>query len=175
MNIPNQYKWILDEPGPKMIKEFIKIHGVYEAPGKVDNPVILSWAKECGIKNYQHDETPWCGLAMAIIAKRAGKEYNFDPLWALNWAKFGVKVTDGAMLGDVLVFKRKNGGHVGLYIGEDDQCYHVGGGNQSDQTNIIRKEKSRLYAVRRPLYKVQPANVRKILLDDASEVDDQEQ
>lgn len=164
MKLPNQYKWLLSEAGPKMILELLKIYGVEEAPGKADNPVIMNWAAETGTKDYRHDAVPWCGLTMALLAKRAGKDYSFQPLWALNWAKFGERVVDGAKLGDVLVFKRTGGGHVGLYIGEDDTCYHVGGGNQCDEVNIVRKEKDRIYAIRRPLYKVQPSNVRKILL-----------
>lgn len=157
-----------------MLLEFIKLYGVTEEPGERDNPIIVDWARETGIRTYRHDATAWCGLFMAVIAKRAGKALPVDPLWALNWAKFGAKVNDGAKLGDVLVFKRAGGGHVGLYIGEDDECYHVGGGNQSDQVNIVRKPKSRIYAIRRPLYNVQPANVRKILLSSEGEIDSKE-
>ena len=36
------------------------------------------------------------------------------------------------MLGDILTFKRNGGGHVGLYVGEDKDCYHVLGGNQGN-------------------------------------------
>lgn len=175
MNLPKQYTWLLDEPGPKMIQEFIKIYGITEVPGIGDNPIILEWAKETGLDHvYQHDATAWCGLTMAVLAKRAGKELPPGPLWALNWALFGHKVSDGAMLGDVLVFKRDGGGHVALYICEDDECYHVGGGNQSDTTSIIRKPKDRVYAIRRPAYKVQPANVRKIMLSDEGAIDNKE-
>lgn len=175
MNLPNKYKWLLQEPGPKMIKEFLKIYGVKEEPGSLDNPVILSWAKELNIKDYIHDEIPWCGLAMAVIAKRADKPVNFPPLWAKNWAKFGAKVTDGAKLGDVLVFSRTGGGHVGLYIGEDATNYHVGGGNQLDQVNIVLIAKSRIYAIRRPIYKVTPPNVRKIQLTQDGLISENEQ
>lgn len=158
-----------------MIQEFIKIYGTKEEPGTLDNPVILGWAKELGIKDYHHDEVPWCGLAMALIAKRANKTYDFPPLWAKNWAKFGRKVTDGAMLGDVLVFSRQGGGHVGLYIAEDEKNYHVGGGNQLDQVNIVMIAKSRIYAIRRPDYKVTPPNVRKIIVNQDGELSKNEQ
>jgi uncharacterized protein (TIGR02594 family) len=175
MKIPIQYRWILDEPGTKMVQEFIKIYGTTEVPGAGDNPVILEWAKECGLQDvYKHDATAWCALTMAVIARRAGKELPPDPLWALNWALFGNKVTDGAMFGDVLVFKRNGGGHVGLYLGEDSECYHVGGGNQADTTSIVRKPKDRIYAIRRPDYTVQPACVRKIILSADGAIDDRE-
>jgi hypothetical protein len=107
---------------------------------------------------------------MAVVAKRSSKQVVKDPLWALNWGTFG-KYTDTAMLSDVLVFIRKtnegkNAGHVGLYIGEDNDCYHVLGGNQSDKVCITRIEKSRLYAARRPNYNIQPSNVRVIKLNN---------
>lgn len=175
MNLPSQYVWLTHEPGPKMLLEFLNIYGITEVPGAADNPAILDWAKETGLeKDYQHDSVAWCGLTMAVIAKRAGKELPPNPLWALNWALFGSKVTDGAKLGDVLVFKRTGGGHVGLYVGEDDECYHVGGGNQSDTTNIVRKAKDRVYAIRRPIYINQPANVRKVFLEADGKLDNRE-
>jgi cell wall-associated NlpC family hydrolase len=37
------------------------------------------------------------------------------------------------MLGDVLVFRRGGGGHVALYVGEDEEAFHVLGGNQADR------------------------------------------
>ena len=66
--------------------------------------------------------------------------------------------------GDVLVFKRKGGGHVGLYVGHDASAFHVLGGNQSDRVSITRLSRNRLVAVRRPAYRAQPANVRPIPL-----------
>jgi uncharacterized protein (TIGR02594 family) len=162
--LPAAYAWLANEPGPKMIAEFVKIYGVIEAPGSADNQTILDWAKELDLeKVYTHDSIAWCGLEAGIIAHRAGKEIPENPLWALNWAKWG-QATDKPMLGDILTFKRNGGGHVGIYIGEDSAAYHVGGGNQSDKSCIIRIAKSRLYAARRPLYHVQPANVRRVFL-----------
>ena len=86
---------------------------------------------------------PWCGLFMAVVAQRAGKEIPKNDLSALAWANFGVKA-DTAMLGDVLVFKRKGGGHVGLYCSEDDNYYYVLGGNQGDRVSIAKIDKKRI-------------------------------
>jgi len=175
MKLPKKYEWLLAEPGPKMLQEFLKIYGTAEVPGDGDNPVIVDWARETGLqRDYRHDSTAWCGLAAAVVAKRAGKELPPNPLWALNWATFGHKVTNGAKLGDILVFKRNGGGHVALYIGEDDECYHCLGGNQSDTVNIVRKPKNRVYAIRRPNYTNQPANVRKVFLSPEGDVDSRE-
>lgn len=162
--IPAQYAWLLKEPGPKMLLEALKLYGTIEGQGTSDNPTILSWAKEAGLsKTYSHDSIPWCGLFMAVVAKRAGKEIPDSPLWALAWADFGTQ-TNQPMLGDVLTFKRDGGGHVTLYVGEDADTFHCLGGNQSDKVCITRISRSRLYKARRPIYKVQPLNVRKIVL-----------
>lgn len=175
MSLPNKYAYLLGEPGPKMITEFLKLYGIHETPGPADNPIILQWAKEVGVADrYIHDAIPWCGLVMAVIAKRAGKVVDFDPLLALNWVRFGEKVSDGPKFGDVMIYKRLGGGHVCLYVGEDDSCYHCAGGNQSDAVNIVRKAKDRLYAVRRPAYKVTPSNVQRFVFDDSGLVDDRE-
>lgn len=171
MALPQQYHWLTKESGPIMIKKALQLYDTMEKPGTKDNPVILSWAKEIGGKVaniYKADEIPWCGLFMAVVAKRANKKLPIDPLWALNWGTFG-KHIDTPMLGDVLVFVRKTAagttaGHVGLYVGEDATCYHVLGGNQSDAVNIQRKEKKRLYTSRRPNYNIQPSNVRRLYL-----------
>jgi hypothetical protein len=70
------------------------------------------------------------------------------------------------MLGDILTFKRNGGGHVGFYVGEDKTHYHVLGGNQSNQVNVMRLAKSRLTQARRTAWKVaQPASVRKVYLE----------
>jgi uncharacterized protein (TIGR02594 family) len=166
------YQWLAAEPGPKMLLEALSHYGTLEHKGPDNNPDITAWAKELGgsvAEVYTADEIPWCGLFMAICAKRAGYALPKDPLWALNWSSFGVgqKV---AMLGDVLTFIRKTNtgakaGHVAMYVGEDEVAYHVLGGNQSDCVCITRIAKNRLYAIRRPQFRIgQPPNVRRVML-----------
>lgn len=162
--LPAAYAWLRDEPGPRMLLEALKLYGTLEAPGPRDNPVILDWAREVGLsKTYSHDSIPWCGLFIAVIAKRAGKPLVDSPLWALSWADFG-RPSPSPALGDVLTFKRDGGGHVALYVGEDSGAFHCLGGNQSDKVCITRLAKSRLYRARRPAYNVQPDNVRRVVL-----------
>ena len=170
--LPDQYKWLQNEGAPKMLVEALKLYGVIETPGKGSNPVINAWAKEVGgnvADVYTADEIPWCGLLTAVCAKRSGYPLPKDPLWALNWGTFGDKQCE-PMLGDVLVFVRKTStgaaaGHVAIYVGEDATAYHTLGGNQSDMVCITRMPKTRLYAIRRPHFKVaQPFNVRKVML-----------
>jgi len=162
--LPAQYRWLEKEQGPRMLQEALALFGTLEAPGSKDNPAILAWAAEVGLsRTYSHDSIPWCGLFMAVVAKRAGKQVVDSPLWALSWADFG-NPAKAPMLGDVLTFKRNGGGHVSLYVGEDATAFHCLGGNQSDKVCITRIAKSRLYRARRPAYNVQPSNVRKVRL-----------
>jgi uncharacterized protein (TIGR02594 family) len=168
--LPTQYQWLSKEPGPKILLEAIKLFGTKEMPGDGDSPEILLWAKETGLNRvYSHDIIPWCGLFMALITQRSGNKFPENPLWALNWLKFGVLVSS-AMLGDVLVFKRPTGGHVALYIGETGDCYYTLGGNQSDSVCISKILKSRCVGIRRPVYQILPANIRKILLSDTGSI-----
>lgn len=160
------YSYLQEEKSPKILVEAVKLLGTKEIVGKEHNPVILAWAKELGLqKVYTADEIPWCGLAVAYAAHMAGVTVVDKPLWALSWATYGTKVTE-PMLGDILTFKRDGGGHVGIYVGEDKDCYHVLGGNQGNAMSITRIVKTRLYQARRTAWKVaQPANVRKVMLD----------
>jgi uncharacterized protein (TIGR02594 family) len=164
--LPPAYGWIDDlRPLPRMLDEARKLYGTLEVSGPGNNPVILDWAKETGLaKIFTADSIPWCGLFMAVVAKRAGKAVVDGPLWARNWAAFG-KAAEKAQLGDVLVFRRgQASGHVGLYVGEDYGAYHVLGGNQSDGVTITRIAKDRCIAVRRPAYRKARATAKPVQL-----------
>lgn len=160
-NLPNGYEW-LSEVGtlPRTIQEALKLYDTREIVGPKHNQTILGWAAEVGLeKIYTADETAWCGLLVAVVVKRAGKTVIDKPLWARNWAKFGDAV-DQPGLGDVLVFVRDGGGHVGFYVAEDATAYHVLGGNQGNRVSITRVAKDRCVAKRRPPYNLAPASVK---------------
>lgn len=164
MNISRSYRWLAQEPAPRHLLKAIELYGVTETVGPQHNPVIMGWAKEVGLDNvYKSDEIPWCGLYVAIVMHRAGRPVVQGPLWALNWNNFGVRV-QVPMLGDVLTFTRKSGGHVGFYVGEDETAYHVLGGNQGNKVCVSRILKKRLSQARRPEYRSQPTNIRRIML-----------
>jgi uncharacterized protein (TIGR02594 family) len=153
---------------PMVTACYLDILGTIEVQGTGSSKLILSWRDELNISPaaYPNDGVPWCGLAAAIAAKRAGKDISEvgNVLWAANWAHFGVAV-DRPMLGDYMVWHRTGGGHVNNYVGEETVngvlFYHGIGGNQSDQVNIMAKRADvGLVAVRRPIYQTQPAGVR---------------
>lgn len=132
---------------PVWMREARRLMGQKEIPGPKSNPVIMGWAKRFGgwIANYfTNDDIPWCGLFIGhVIAITLPKEpLPANPLGALEWRKFG-KLTH-ACVGAILVFSRTGGGHVGIYVGEDQTHFHVLGGNQSNTVNMTRIAKSRL-------------------------------
>jgi uncharacterized protein (TIGR02594 family) len=160
------YNWLQNETAPKILVEAVKHLGVKEFIGKEHNPIILGWAKSLSLSTiYTNDEIPWCGLFVAYCCHAQGLSVVDRPLWALNWNKFGNRVSE-PMLGDVLTFKRNGGGHVGIYIGEDKTHYHVLGGNQNNSVSVSRIAKNRLNQARRTAWKIaQPASVRKVHLE----------
>jgi uncharacterized protein (TIGR02594 family) len=172
MKISARYNWLGQIEGlPKMVQEAIKLGKLdtTEYSGSKSNPEIMALAKESGVADiYVSDETAWCAVAHVALALRAGKVIlfkNYDRLRAVSFTNFGTLVLV-PMMGDTLVFKRNGGYHVGLYIGEDDTCFHTAGGNQSNQYNIIRIEKVRLLQARRPEYKIGiPSTVKRYFLD----------
>lgn len=168
------YADLANETQPKTLIEALKLYGVTEIKGSKHNPVIMDWALELGPPTpalYLSDETPWCGLFAGIVVKRAGFEPPRLLVRARAWLEFGSEVTAPALM-DLLVFERgsKHGaqgapggaGHVGFYVGHDDDAYHVLGGNQGDQVKIARIERERLIGARRPLYEETPQTIRGI-------------
>jgi len=168
MNLPTKYAYLSKEKAPKILLAMLDLYGTVEVAGKGSNPEILQWAKEIGLGHvYKDDAVAWCGLTVGFAAFKAGYDHapRGNALWARNWAVWGKEPDGGAKLGDVLVFSRGKGGHVGVYVAEDNDAYHVLGGNQGDKVSIKRILKSRCIAARRsPFKRGQPANVRKIFL-----------
>lgn len=156
---------------PKVIVEGVRYLGINEIKGKAHNQTIMSWAKDIGVeKIYTSDEVAWCGLYVAKVIQKAGFQPVKDPLWALNWRNFGIE-QKSAMLGDILVFKRDNGGHVGFYVAEDTNYYHVLGGNQSDSVNITRIAKNRCVGIRRCPWRIlQPNTVKKYIVEASGKI-----
>jgi uncharacterized protein (TIGR02594 family) len=178
MQLPQKYNWLEKEGAPRMLVEAIKHYGILEHPGKGSNPNILAWAKEVGVSGwYADDDVPWCGLFVGMVVKRSGYPIKSDLLSSLSWAKFGEPVPKGReMLWDILVFTRTGGGHVGFYVGESDDAFLVYGGNESNAVSFTWIAKTRLFAARRPIYKIgEPNNVRKILLTKDGELSTNEQ
>ena len=144
----------LDDPTLVWFQEARRLMGTKEAPGAGNNPDILDWASDLGLKGYRADETPWCGLFVGhCIAATLDREPTPGGLLgARSWERFGIPTqpTPGA----VMVFWRKTPnsglGHVGFYAGEDASAYRILGGNQSDSVSLAWVTKARFVGARWP-------------------------
>lgn len=177
--LPPQYGWLLNlKDAPAILAEGLKLYGIKEIPGPESNSVIIGWAKN--LKNwisswYVNDDTPWCGLFIAELCRRAGLPVVKEPLRALAWGDWG-RAVPRPMLADLLGFKREGGGHVGIYIGEDAAAYYVLGGNQGNAVSITRILKNHLVFARRTAWGSagQPACVKVIELKASGELSQNE-
>lgn len=99
-------------------------------------------------------DVPWCGAFVKTCHLMADPKVKIpdNPLGARNWGRFGTACPPvfGATLTFWRVSRSSWQGHVGFYWGEDDQAYHVLGGNQSDAVTITRIAKTRLLESRWP-------------------------
>ena len=132
-----------------------RLVGTREIVGPKHNPTIMGWIKKLGSKvlgvAISDDETPWCGTFTAHCITTAGLPAAPIAVRASSWETWGSNLrADRLAPGAVLVFRRPGGGHVGFYVAEDKDCYHVLGGNQSNAVTITRIEKSRCVARRWP-------------------------
>lgn len=148
---------------PQLLVEALKLVGTKEIVGIKHSATIMKWAKDLKIdKIYTNDEIPWCGLFLAYCCFKAGIEMGItaqEALWVRNFLKFGTKQKVAAM-GDMIILKRGDAGHGGIYVGEDALCYHILGGNQTNMVRIDRVEKTRVLGIRRTKWKIaQPASV----------------
>ena len=140
--LPAKYSYLSATSSPNILVHALAEYGTREVKGHGNNPKILGWAKEVDPRAndwlgnwYKSDSIPWCGLFVGVCAARAGFPHGQSQLAALNWLKWGM-AADKPSLGDVMIFKRKGGGHVGFYVGESSTHYHILGGNQGDEVNI---------------------------------------
>jgi uncharacterized protein (TIGR02594 family) len=129
--------------------------GTREAAGPANSPTILGWAKRLGTKVlgmiYNADSLPWCGVFVAECMDEVGIDSPLFAVRAKSWADWGANLRAERLApGAVLVFERTGGGHVGFYVGEDVEAYHVLGGNQGDSVSVARVSKGRCVARRWP-------------------------
>ena len=141
-------------PTMPWLQTAFELIGTREVPGKGSNEAILGWAHDLEILSYTDDDIPWCGLFMAHCIGSQLTEENLpnNPLGARQWEKFGTSTSP--QLGAVMVFwrgsKTSGLGHVGFYWAEDDEAYHILGGNQSNAVSVTRVAKARFLQARWP-------------------------
>lgn len=174
--LPDKYQWI-ESIGtlPKLITEGLKYLGLKELPGQASNPIIIQMAKDLNVNDiYTNDDISWCAVFICHLCRVTGKPQPFtgyEVLRAASFAKWGNDVARGEeQLGDILVFKRPGGNHVGLYIAESKDTYHVLGGNQSNAVTITEIAKIRLTAARRFYATQAPASAKKYFIGSSGKL-----
>jgi uncharacterized protein (TIGR02594 family) len=124
--------------------------GLLEIAGAQTAPRIRQWLADLGAW-WRDDETPWCGVAVAAWMQAAGLERPKHWYRAKGWLDWGVPL-EYAVLGAVVVFERKGGGHVGLCVGYDDAkgALMVLGGNQGNKVSVLPFDPARVLGYRWP-------------------------
>ena len=145
--------------------------GIREVPGAANNPLLMQWAKDIGAPEwYDNDGLPWCSvylnrLMLACQLPLSGK--GFELLRASSFMAWGSPLVLPSF-GCVMTFRRPEGNHVGLYIGENVTHYRILGGNQGNAVSETWIAKERLTAMRWPTGT--PAHEGRIWLNDSGAV-----
>ena len=181
--IPAKYQWITTKGQlPVLVTTALQYLAVKEYPTtQQNNPVIMEMASKLGIKNiYPNDETAWCGLFMCYVCVLAGKPMpykSYEIVRAASFQSWGNEVKrDDLQLGDICVFRRPDGHHVGLCIAVSKNgagkisTVHVLGGNQSNSVCFTEIGFDRLIAVRRFYATGAPASARQYVMSSSGQV-----
>jgi len=132
--------------------------GLREIKGLKHNSTIIGWLKNLKAWWFD-DETAWCGTFVAHCLKSTGHVIPSTWYRALSWAQWGQKL-ENPVVGCVVVFSRKGGGHVGFVVGKNrNGNLMVLGGNQGDAVAISAFDKSRVVGYRWPSDAMIPINV----------------
>ncbi len=120
-------------PNLAWMTEAFKHNGLKENTSKTEhNSTILAWLKELKAW-WQEDETPWCGVFIAICLKRCGLQYPKAWYRALAYCDPKRKIAN-PVYGCVATKTRSGGGHVFFVVGKTAAGKIVGfGGNQNNR------------------------------------------
>ncbi|WP_310498105.1 TIGR02594 family protein [Sandarakinorhabdus sp.] len=158
----------LDNLSMPWLQEAMRNRGLREGPGSgTDNPTIMDWSKRLRI-NYAKDEISWCGLFVAhcVGLTLPTEPLPSNPLSARAYQKFGVPCPvpqPGAIMVFWRVARTDWRGHVGFYVGEDANGFHILGGNQGDAVTIARFPRDRFLEARWPRTAPAPVGKPRIL------------
>jgi len=146
--------YLADKSLPPHMELAYSLIGTKEIVGAKDSPVIMGWAEDLGLKGiYENDEMAWCGVFFAWVMKESGSQVvlpgkdKYDYMRALKYLDMPnvIKVKpEDICVGDILIFQRPEGGHIGFCDHVSPDSYGVVGGNQSNSVSITNIAKSRL-------------------------------
>lgn len=114
--------------------------GTEEIVGNENNPEVLKYAIDTGIKGITNDEIAWCSTFVNWVAWKAGLQFS-GKANARSWLNVGTK-TSSPEPGDIVVFWRESPqswkGHVGIFLGvsTDKKRVYCLGGNQGNRVSV---------------------------------------
>lgn len=120
--------------------------GQKEIAGSRHNPRIVMYHSHTSLAA-SDDETYWCASFVCFCLEAAGFPSTRSAA-ARSYESYGIP-GDGSH-GDIAVFSRNGGGHVGFVDHVTASSIYTLGGNQSDAVNVAAQSKSRLLCFRRP-------------------------
>lgn len=123
---------------------------VSELAGGKHNLRILQYQMSTTLKATS-DEVPWCAAFVCWVLDQA-KLPSTKSSAARSYLKYGVEVKD-PYPGCIVVISRGDNpqqGHVGFFIGQNEQHVFIFGGNQGNCVCLEAFDKSRVLAYRAP-------------------------
>ncbi len=119
--------------------------GVREYRGRGSNPRITRYFRKAVGRSYS-DSMPWCSAFINYVIKTAGHR-GTNSLSARSWTRWGRR-TSSPRPGDIVVFSRRRGGHVGIFLGFSGNRVRVIGGNQSNSVSVKSYPRRRVISYR---------------------------
>ena len=124
--------------------------GVAERPGTPDNERILEYQTHSPDVP-DDDEIAWCSDFVGWCVRQASLPATHKAN-ARSWLDWGVAV-DSPRVGDVCILWRQDPsswkGHVGFYLGGNDEWVVLLGGNQGNRVSVREYPRSRVLGFRR--------------------------
>lgn len=150
-----------------------KYIGIQEVVGKKHNPKVVKMYAAVGFPEIKDDETAWCAAFTGSVLKEAGLPY-LRSLSARSYLTYGKKLVEPRE-GAVVVFWRGSPtswqGHVGFVTKWDSKYVWVLGGNQNNEVNETKYERSKVLGYRWPIdAKPQPEKVEKKVIQNSTKL-----
>lgn len=123
---------------------------------KINNNSLWDWLRIGGKSVGDPAKIPWCGdfVETCIALALPHEALPTNPFLARNWLNFGQEISEPSP-GAIAVFYRGDpkgwSGHVGFYVSEEKNYYHILGGNQGNRVSVSKLAKSRLLGFRWPM------------------------
>lgn len=127
--------------------------GVKEIDGKGENPRINEYhaATKLGPKS---EDIPWCASFVCWCLEKCGVKSPRSAI-AKDFLDWGYEL-ETPRIGAIVVFNRPEGGHVGIFVAEENGRVLILGGNQKNAVTMEWFGKSKILGFRWPYQEESP-------------------